>query len=169
MRGGFRRLALTGFGAALVIGICDGQSLPTTEGETLGGHRVVVAQAIRGHAAVLIAGFSKDSGDACGAWAKAVHDDSALRPAEVYQLVMLERAPSLLRPMIKSGMRKGLSAGELERFVILTQDEKLWRSYFGVNDDKEPWVVLIDAYGRVLWHGHGAARNLEPLLKQAMR
>jgi hypothetical protein len=38
-----------------------------------------------------------------------------------------------------------------------------------VNNDKEPWVVLIDASGRVVWHGHGAAAGLEALLRQALR
>jgi hypothetical protein len=169
MRGGFRRFVLFVFVAALLIGTCAAQTLPATEGETLGGHRVAVAQAIRGHRAVLIAGFSKAAGDACAEWARAVNSDPALRPVEVYQLVMLEEAPRILRPAIKSGMRKGLSIAEQERLVILTQDEKLWRSYFGVNNDNEPWVVLIDEDGRVLWHGHGSAQYLEPLLKQALR
>ena len=128
-----------------------------------------MAEAIRGHLAVLIAGFSKDGGDGCGAWAKAVREDPALRAAEVYELVMLEGAPSFVRPFIKSGIRKGLSIADQDQFVILTQDEKLWRSYFGVDNGKEPWVVLIDAGGRVLWHGHGSARGLEPLLKAALR
>jgi hypothetical protein len=162
-------LGLVVFGAALFVGVCAAQTLPATEGETLGGHKVVVAQAVRGHAAVLIAGFSKDSGDASAAWAKAVHGDAVLKGAEVYQLVMLERAPGFVRPIIKSGMRKGLSAAEQEECVILTADEQLWRSYFGVNNDKEPWVVLIDASGRVVWHGHGAAAGLEALLRQALR
>ena len=160
---------LIAVGAVLLVGACAAQSLPATEGETLGGHRVVVAQAIRGHQAVLIAGFSKDAGDACGTWGKAIHADPALRSAEVYQLVMLEDAPRILRPMIKSGMRKGLSLADQEQFVILTQDEKLWRSYFGVDNDKVPCVALIDADGRVVWHGHGSAQYLEPLLKVALR
>jgi hypothetical protein len=70
--------------------------------------------------------------------------------------------------MIKSGMRKGMSAAEQEKLVIVTQDEKLWRRYFGVDNGKEPWVVLIDAGGRVLWHGHGSALNLEPMLRQVL-
>jgi len=163
------RLALFFLGAVVLVGSCGAQSLPATEGETLGGHKVQVAQAVQGHEAVLIAGFSKEAGDGCGAWAKAIHGDAALRSAAVYQLVMLEGAPRLLRPMIKSGMRKGLSEAEEEEFVILTQDDKLWRRYFGVDNEKDPWVVLLDATGRVVWHGHGAARDLEPLLKQALR
>lgn len=169
MRSGFMRMALFVVGGAVLMGSCGAQSLPATEGETLGGHRVIVAQAIRGHEVVLIAGFSKEGGDACGAWAKAIHADAALQSAEVYQLAMLEEVPRILRPMIKSGMGKGLSAAEKDQFVIITQDEKLWRSYFGDDNDKDPWVVLIDATGRVVWHGHGAARFLEPLLKQAMK
>jgi len=169
MRSGSMRMALFVVGGAVLMGSCGAQTLPATEGETLGGHRVVVAQAVRGHDVVLIAGFSKEGGDACGAWAKAVHADPALRWVEVYQLAMLEDVPRILRPMIKSGMGKGLSAAEKEQFVIITQDEKLWRSYFGDDNDKDPWVVLIDAGGRVIWHGHGSARDLEPLLKGAVR
>jgi hypothetical protein len=163
------RLVISVSVGVLLTGVCAAQSIPATDGETLSGHRIVVAEAIRGHRAVLIAGFSKEAGDGCSAWAKMVHADSSLKAVGVYQLAMLEEAPRILRPMIKSGMRKGLSAGELEEFVILTRDEKLWRSYFGVDNDKDPWVVLVDAGGGVVWHGHGAAQNLEPLLKQALR
>ena len=53
--------------------------------------------------------------------------------------------------------------------MILTADEQQWRSYFGVNDDKEPWVVMMDAGGRVVWHGHGAAAGLEPLLRRGLK
>lgn len=155
--------------AAFQVGVCGAQTLPATEGETLGGHKVTVAQAVRGHAAVLIAGFSKDAGAGSAAWAKAVHGDAALKSVEIFQLVMLEKAPGFVRPMIKNGMRKGMSEAELEECVILTSDEQQWRSYFGVNNDKEPWVALIDAGGRVVWHGHGAAQVLEPLLRQAFR
>lgn len=163
------RLAEFVFGIGIVVGVCGAQSLPATEGETLGGHKVSVAQAVHGHAAVLIAGFSKDAGDATSEWAKAVQGDAALKAVKVYQLVMLEQAPGFVRPMIKSGMRKGMSASEQEECVILTSEEEQWRSYFGVKNDKEAWVVLIDASGQVLWHGHGAARVLEPLLRQALR
>ena len=73
---------------------------------------------------------------------------------------MLEEAPGFMRGMIKSGMRKGCPQREQDHSVVLTQDEKLWRSYFDVSDDKDPYVVLIDEAGKVLWHGHGAAASL---------
>jgi hypothetical protein len=147
---------------------CHCQSLPTTAGETLSGHRIVLADALRSHPAVLIAGFSKDVGPACGEWVKSIQDDPALSAFTAYQVSMLQQAPSLIRGVIKSGMRKDLSADQQDHFVVLTQDDKLWRDYFAVASDKDPYVLLIDTSGQVLWHGHGAAANLEPLLKKAL-
>jgi hypothetical protein len=145
------------------------QTLPSTAGETLSGKSVVLAEAVRGHSAVLIAGFSKDAGTACGDWAKAVRGDQVLAGIAHYQVASLEQAPGFVRGMIKNSMRKGLSAAEQDHFVILTQDEKLWRGYFSVGSDKEPYVVLLDAKGDVLWHGHGLAKDLEPSLSMAAR
>ncbi|WP_263352871.1 hypothetical protein [Acidicapsa acidisoli] len=143
------------------------QGLPSTAGETLSGKRIELSDAIRGHAVVLIACFSREAGDGCGAWAKAVRSDPALAGIAVYQVAMLERAPGFMRGMIKSGMRKGISAAEQDNFLVLTQDDKLWRSYFSVTADKDPYVVLLNASGQICWHGHGAAKDLEPLLRTA--
>jgi hypothetical protein len=143
--------------------------MPVTAGETLSGHRIVLAQAVGGHSVLLAACFSKDAGPSCGEWAKQVRTDPALAGVTVYELAMLGRAPGFVRGMIESGMRKGLAAAELDQFVVLTQDEPQWRSYFGVTTDKDAWVVLIDPAGRILWHGHGATANLEPLLKGALK
>lgn len=154
--------------AAMVLGAGSlAQTLPATPGETLSGRRIVLADAVRGHVAVLVAGFSKDAGDGCGAWTRALRSDPVFAGATVYQIALLEQAPGFLRGMIKSGMRKGVSSAEQDHFVILVQDDKLWRSYFSVAADKDPYVVLLSAEGKVLWHGHGAAKDLEPLLMSA--
>ena len=153
--------------SALAVG--HAQTLPATTGETLTGQPLALAQAVKGHSAVLIASFSKDAGSGADAWAKAVRQDSALAGVAAYEAAMLEKAPGFIRGMIKSGLRKQVPVGVQDHFVVLTQDEPLWRSYFGVSTDKEPYVVLLDASGRVLWHGHGDAQSLEPLLKAALR
>jgi len=166
------RKALLGLmiAAGLTLAAATGvsQTLPATAGETLSGKRIVMADAVRGHMTVLIAGFSKDAGPKTGEWAKAVRADPALAGTAVYQIASLEQAPGFVRGMIKSGMRKGVSPAEQENFVVLTQDDKLWRSYLGVSDDKLPYVVLLDAAGQQRWHGHGEAKDLEPLLKAAL-
>jgi hypothetical protein len=148
---------------------CAAQALPSTAGQTLSGKRIVLADATHGQAVILVAGFSRKGGDGCGAWVDAVEKDPAMAGTAVYQIAMLEGAPSLLRGMIVGGIRKGLLPAKQDRFVVLTEDEKLWRNFFAVTVDSEPYVALIDATGRVLWHGHGAAANLEPLVRAAMR
>jgi len=52
---------------------------------------------------------------------------------------------------------------------MIAFERRQWRIYFGVTTDKDAWVVLIDPAGRVFWHGHGTAANLEPLLKSALK
>jgi len=156
-------------GMVLVGLLCEAQAMPGTEGETLSGHRVVLAQAVRGHVSIVIAGFSREAGDGAEQWSKAVRADSSLAAATVFQAVMLGRAPGFVRGAIKAAIRKETPTAMQDTFVILTQDESLWRGYFSVSTDKEPYVVLIDAGGQVRWHGHGDAANLEPLLKAALK
>ncbi len=158
------------FCAALVMltPACLAQSLPSTPGETLSGKPIVLADSIRGHTAILVAGFSREGGAGTGDWIKSIHADPAFAKAAVYQVAMLAGAPGFIRGMIRSGMKKGLSPEAQDRFVVLTDDEKLWRTYFGVTTDTEPYVVLLDSEGKVLWRGHGAAGNLEPQLRAAM-
>ena len=90
--------ALAGCAAALAQGQPPG--MPTTDGETLSGKRLVLADAVQGHRTVLVAGFSHDGGIACGEWMKAIHGDAALAGVDVYEIAMLEGAPGILRGMI---------------------------------------------------------------------
>ena len=99
---------------------------------------------------------------------KAIRADAALRGVEVYEIAMLEGAPGLIRGMIKSGMRKGISTAEQDRTVVLTQDDKLWEKYFDVSNAQEPQVMLLDAQGNVVWRGHGAASAVEAELRNAV-
>ena len=135
-----------------IAAAAQAQNLPATTGETLSGHRIVLAQAVGGHPALLAACFSKDAGPSCDQWVKQARTDPALAGVTVFEVAMLGRAPGFIRGMIESGMRKGLTGAEQDQLVILTVDEPLWRSYFGVTTDKDPWVVLIDSGGRILWH-----------------
>jgi hypothetical protein len=152
---------MTGFNAS-------SQEMPNTAGETLSGKRIVLADEVRGHAVVLVAGFSHEAGNGTGAWIKAIHADPALASVSVYQVAEIAGAPSLIRGMIKSGMKKGVPAAEQDYFVVLTEDAKPWRSYFQVGDDQVPYVMLLDQSGKILWLGHGSASDLEAQLKGAL-
>jgi ATP10 protein len=167
------RLSGIVFSAAVAASLCavrllaQAASMPTTVGETLSGKRIVLADAVRGHVAVLVAGFSHDGGMACGDWMKAIRTDPALSGVDVHQIAMLEGAPGLIRGLIKSGMRKGMSSEDQQRSVVLTQDDKLWQKYFAVSNAQVAQVMLLDAQGNVVWRGHGAASAGEPQLRNA--
>jgi hypothetical protein len=148
--------------------MASSQEMPNTAGETLSGKRIVLAEQVRGHAVVLVAGFSHEAGNGTGAWVKAIHADPALASVIVYEIAEIAGAPSLIRGMIKSGMKKGVPAAEQDYFVVLTEDAKPWQSYFEVGDDQVPYVMLLDPSGKILWHGHGSASGLETQLKAAL-
>lgn len=159
-------LALLGGAASAVA---QAPSMPATAGETLSGKRIVLSEALRGRAAILVAGFSHQGGVACSDWMKVIRKDPALAGIDVYEIAMLQGAPGLLRGMIKSGMRKGMSTAEQERSIVLTHDDKLWARYFEVTNAQEPQVILLDAAGNILWHGHGPASAVEPQLRTALK
>lgn len=144
------------------------EDMPATAGEALSGKHVIPAEAVRGHEAILVAGFSHDAGMQCGPWMKAIENDEGLKDASVYELAMLEKAPGMIRGLIKSGMRKGTTPEERDRIVVITQDQPRWEKFFGVEDSKEPYVLLLDANGNVVWRGHGSATVLEPQLRAAL-
>lgn len=154
---------------AFLIHSSFAQEMPRTDGETLAGKRVVLADAVRGHSVVLVAGFSRAGGNGTAAWVKAIHGDSALAGWSVCEIAQIAGAPGFVRGMIKSGMKKKVPAADQDNFVVLTQDEQLWRTYFEVSDDQVPYVVALDDAGKVLWRGHGAAAELDPQLKAALQ
>ncbi len=145
-----------------------GQEMPKTAGETLSGKQMVLADVVRGHPAILVAGFSRQGGNGTGVWVKAIHADPALAGIPVYEIAQIAGAPGLIRGMIRSGMKKSVPAAEHDSFVVLTQDEKPWRAYFDVSDDQVPYVLMMDATGKVVWRGHGTAAEFEPKLKAAL-
>ena len=95
---------------------------------------------------------------------------AVFRAVNRYVLVTTEKhdlVRQTIRGVIKAGMRKGLSPAEQDAFVVLERDEQPWRAYFGVVNDKEPQVALLDTRGKVVWRGHGMARELEGELRAA--
>ena len=163
----FQVAAACGMLCAMIVS--PAQAIPPTSGETLSGKHVVPADLVQRHTTILIAGFSHDAGMQSGSWRKAVHADSALNGIPVYELAMLEKAPGFIRGVIKNGMRKDIASADQDQIVVLTQDQKLWEKFFGVETDKDPYVIMLNANGDVIWHGHGPAATLEPQLRAALK
>jgi hypothetical protein len=153
---------------------CWAQTLPPTEGETLAGQRIVLAEAVHGHPAVLLISFSREAGAASDAWSQKLLSDPAFTSVTVYRAAVLEAAPGFVRGWIKAALRRQISSAEQQHYVVLIHDEAQWRDVCGAGSDKGsldklPCVLLLGADGQVRWRGQGTADFLLPLLKTTMQ
>ena len=74
---------------------------------------------------------------------------------DAWSIANLEKAPAMVRGMIRGSMRKGTPAARLDHSLIMTKDEKLWRQALGVKEDNLPVVVLVDPSGQIVWTYEG--------------
>jgi len=96
-------------------------------------------------------GFTKVPGEQTKAWMARLSQDGV----NAWSVANLEGAPAFVRGMIRSSMRKGTAPPLLDRSLIMTKDEKSWKSALGVKQANLPVVVLLDAKGQVLWTYEG--------------
>jgi hypothetical protein len=127
------------------------ENLPVTPAETLTGQKLAFPAALLGKSAVCVFGFSKEAGERTKVWMTRLSQDGI----NSWSVANLEGAPALVRGMIRSSMRKGTPQALLERSLILTKDEKVWKHAVGAKQDNLPVVVLFDATGRLLWTYEG--------------
>jgi predicted transcriptional regulator len=96
-------------------------------------------------------GFNKEAGDKTKLWMTRLSEDGI----NAWSIADLEGAPTLVRPMIRSSMRKATPKPLLDRSLILAKDEKAWKAAVGAKQDNLPVVVLLDAAGKVRWTYEG--------------
>jgi hypothetical protein len=126
-------------------------NLPLTPAETLSGQKLEFPTAALGKPAIYVFGFSKAAGDKVKPWMTRLSQDGI----DCWSIANLEGAPSLVRGMIRSSMRKGTPESLLARSLVMTKDAKAWKQALGVKQDNAPVAVLVDALGQVLWTYEG--------------
>lgn len=132
------------------------QHIPDTEGRTLQGENVAVPGILNQHPAFLILGFSQRSTDDARSWSKGLHQAEILQGRDdVYDLIMLERVPRLLRGLVERQIRNDVSPAVRSHFISLIHDEDRWRAFAHIDSDKDVYVVLVDQYGGLCWETHG--------------
>jgi hypothetical protein len=162
----FRYLALTVI-ASLSASVCAQviphpipQVIPHTEAETLSGKKIVLPEAAAGHPAIFIVGFSHAGGGSCARWDEQLRrdlaSDSNLR---IYNVAELEDAPKMVRGLIRHGMRGGVPRNEQDSFVLLYQDEDVWKKLADFSDTNDAYILLVDAADNVRWRTHGRSPN----------
>lgn len=133
-----------------------GSQLPELRGETLADTALVLPRAASGKIAFLTITFSSEAGKRARVWNERFSKDhSSNADTTSYSIAMLEGAPRIFRGMIKRGIKKGVPQQAQDRFLIVTRDEAAWKKYLNVSDDDLPYLLLIDANGRVVWKDQG--------------
>jgi len=132
------------------------QSIPRTEAETLAGKKVVLPDAFGGRPAILVIGFSRSGGDSAGRWTKQLRQELAEEKSLcLFSVAELQDAPKLARGLIRHGMRGGVPQNEYDSFVLLYQDEDLWKKLAEFSDTNDAYVLLVDSAATVRWRAHG--------------
>lgn len=140
--------------------------LPDSTAESLSGGSVSVrAQLLRGSPCIVVGSFSHASNDESLVWMRLLHNDRSFRNAQVFQMVMLERAPGWVRPLVRSSLRHQTPADWQSHVLLLNADDSVWRKFFSVTDERQPAIFLLNAQGQLLWEGQGRATRLVDRLR----
>ncbi len=151
-------LSVVGFGEV-------GQNLPRLDATTLTNQRVVLPDAGRYHALILVFGFSRKSADQAEAWEKRISNDySSKDEVGYFEIPELQGVPGFVKPMILHGMRKEVPLSEHSHFAPIYEHEQELKKLVGFGKDEDAYVVVADSEGRVVWQTHGPV-NVENYAK----
>ncbi len=134
-----------------------GQTIPAIQAKALDGSQVSLPAAGDARPLLLMIGFSHQSSKEFDAWDKHLLPSYLSSPAVAfYQVVELQAAPSLVRPMILHSMRGQIHGAESSRYVPIFSEEQKWKSAAGYSAPDDAYLMLCDPSGRIAWQTHGA-------------
>jgi hypothetical protein len=133
------------------------QQIPPTQAKAIDGSSVSFPDAATGKPLLFVVGFSHQSSGPCQAWDKRLaplylNDSHVL----YYQAADFQGVPSLIMKMILHGMKKEIPANEHSRFVLIQANEDQWKNAAKYSAPGEPYILLADPGGHVVWQTHGA-------------
>ena len=150
-------LLLLGYGITTAQSLRPGTTIPQIKGTTLEDRAIVLPDAVRGKVTLLIITFSKAAGELGRGWNDPfLKDHPQDDKVTSYAIAMLEDVPSLLRGMVRGGIKRGVPLPMRRPFLTVSQDENQWKQYVGLKNDKEPYLLLINGNGQLQWIHHGA-------------
>jgi hypothetical protein len=152
---GFLTLILTGLSA-----LAAATGLPDIKGQDLKGADFDLLKTIALKPTLVVVGFSKAGGDRCKVWDKALWADAGTDTrVAVVSLVMLNKAPGFVRPMIRHAIRKGTPVERHSSVIIITEEAKGWEQAFAADLKADPdtcFVLLLSSAGEVQCRVAGA-------------
>lgn len=146
-------------------------ALPPTHATTLAGTSLTLP--VPGHPTLLLVGFSRQSGAAADAGWKQAQPFCAAQPeVACYEVAMLEDAPAFIRGMIVHGIRTGQPQSKHNQFVIVVEQEAVWKQALQVENTDYATAVLLDSTGKISWQTSGDVTTLhleEKTLAQSLK
>ena len=126
-------------------------TLPVTPAESLSGKKLEFPTALEGKTAVCVFGFTKEAGDRTKDWMIHLTQDGV----NAWSVADLEKAPALVRGMIRGSMRKGVPPERQDHSLVLTKNFKALEEALGVKQENEPVVAIFNSSGQVVWTHEG--------------
>jgi ATP10 protein len=147
--------------AAMVCAGGRAQTIPKSQGTTLAGTAVVLPDALKGKAGVLVVGFSHASQGQVATWTRLLEADyGKSNDVAYFALPMLAGAPKMLRGMIKKSMASSVPFAERPHFLPVTEGEPAWRATAHYDKPDDAYVLLVDNTGTVHWQTEGEATDM---------
>jgi hypothetical protein len=148
------------FGGAVTGAQPTGGRIPEVHATSFSNEAVNLPEGLKGKVGVLVLGFSRDSREADSAWGKRLAADYRESPTVAYyEMPVLAAVPRMIRGMIVKSMKSSVPASEQSRFVVIVENEAAWKTvtHYGRPDD--PYVLVVDSQGSVVWQTQGASTN----------
>jgi hypothetical protein len=145
----------------------NAEQLPVTHAKTLSGREITLP--VPDHPRTFLAvGFSKASSEAVKAWWLQAEPICRAHPdVACYEAAVIEDAPSFVRGMIVSGMKRGMDPDRQNTFVTIVENESAWKEAVGFSAPDDAYLAIFDAAGKLLWRttGPGTAANSTAIAK----
>ena len=140
----------------LTATLCSAQSIPAIKAKALDNSEITLPDLGSRQILVLVVGFSKKSGELCQVWGKKISADYHADGRISYFVVpVLQSAPSLVRPVILHGMRKGVPPQELSHFIPLYSNESDWKKLVNFSVPDDAYLIVATPDGHPVWQAHG--------------
>jgi hypothetical protein len=137
--------------------LSSAQSIPAIKAKALDNSEIILPTPGSQQILIFIVGFSQKSGKLCEVWSKKISADyHADARIAYFSLPILQGAPSLVRPLIVFGIRKGLPAEERRRFVPIYSNESDWKKLVNFSTPDDAYLIVAAPDGHLLWQAHGS-------------
>ena len=138
-------LVLTfGLGCASAQTLQVGDAFPHVNAKSLSGGMLVVPD---GHRAVVILGFTQAAGKDSSSWSARIARDFPAVPVD--NLIVLDKVPGLMRGMITSGIRHGMTGERQAHSAALGSEGAAWREWAAGEDLSHAVVFAVDGTGHI--------------------